>query len=59
MIGLKKEIEDYVGDWHRDNESKKYAFDLGKFIFSFIELLIKSGVYEMYVNKIEKELKNN
>ena len=22
---LKKEIEDYVGDWHWDNESKKYA----------------------------------
>lgn len=36
---LKKEIEEYVDDWHWDEDSKKYAFEMGKFLFAFIDYL--------------------
>ena len=36
---LKKEIEAYVGGWYWDDSSRKYAFELGKFLFSFINYL--------------------
>ena len=51
---LKKEIEEYVVDWHWDNESKKYAFDLGKFLFSFIEYIDDSNLSER-VKKVHKD----
>ncbi len=37
--GLKKAIEEYVADWHWDEDSEKYAFEMGKFLFSFIDYL--------------------
>ena len=36
---FKKEIEEYVDDWHWDEESEKYAFELGKFLFSFMDFI--------------------
>jgi hypothetical protein len=38
---LKEEIEEYINDWHWDKKSKKYAFELGKFLFSFISVNLK------------------
>lgn len=35
----KKEIEEYIEDWHWDFESKRYAFEMGKFLFSFMNYL--------------------
>lgn len=46
MNRLKKEIEDYVIDWHWDKKSKKYAFDLGKLLFSFIAYIDDSNLSE-------------
>ena len=51
---LKKEIEEYVVDWHWDNESKQYAFDLGKFLFSFIEYIDDSNLSER-VKRVHKD----
>jgi len=39
MKGLKVEIEEYIIDWHWDDESKIYAFEMGKFLFSFMNYL--------------------
>jgi len=36
---LKKEIEEYVSDWHWDETSEKYAFEMGTFLFSFMDYL--------------------
>ena len=36
---LKEEIKEYVDDWHWDENSEKYAFEIGKFLFSFIDFL--------------------
>ena len=36
---LKREIEEYVDDWHWDEESEKCAFELGKFLFSFMDFI--------------------
>jgi len=36
---IKKEIEEYINDWHWDEESEKYAFEIGKFLFSFMNYL--------------------
>lgn len=37
--GLKEIIEKYVADWHWNEDSKKYAYEMGKFLFSFINYL--------------------
>ncbi len=44
--GLKKEIEDYVDNWHWDENSKKYAFEMGKFLFSFMDYLDDQNMSE-------------
>jgi hypothetical protein len=36
---LREEIEEYVDDWHWDEQSEKYAFEMGKFLFSFMDYL--------------------
>lgn len=38
-MSLKNEIEGYIADWHWDEPSKAYAFELGKFLFSFLDYL--------------------
>ena len=37
--GFKEKIEEYVDDWHWDEDSEKYAFEMGKFLFSFMDYL--------------------
>jgi hypothetical protein len=34
---LTKEIEEYVSDWHWDENSAKYAFEMGTFLYSFMD----------------------
>lgn len=36
---LKVDIKDYVDGWYWDDDSKKYAYEMGKFLFSFIDYL--------------------
>ena len=45
---LKDEIEEYIIDWHWhwDKKSKKYAFNLGKFLFAFIDYINDSNLSE-------------
>jgi len=43
---LRIEIEDYVDDWQWDEESKKYAFDMGKFLYSFMDYLDDQNLSE-------------
>ena len=38
-IKLKEEIEEYIEDWHWDDGSKKIAYDMGKFMFAFMDYL--------------------
>ncbi|MEM6265288.1 MAG: hypothetical protein AAGI38_22495 [Bacteroidota bacterium] len=37
--GLKGEIEVFIDGWHWDEPSEQLAFELGKFLFSFISYL--------------------
>jgi hypothetical protein len=43
---LKKEIKEYVDDWHWDENSKQYAFEMGKFLFSFMDYLVDQKLTE-------------
>jgi hypothetical protein len=43
---FKKEIEEYVDDWHWDEDSEKYAFEMGKFLFSFMDYLDDQNLSE-------------
>ena len=43
---FKKDIEEYADDWHWDKESKKYVFNLVKFIFSFIDFIDSENISE-------------
>ena len=36
---LVKQIEEYIEDWHWDKKSKKYAFEMGKFLFRFMDYI--------------------
>ena len=36
---LKETIKDYVSDWHWDEKSEQYAYEMGKFLFSFLDYL--------------------
>ena len=47
----KKEIEEYIEDWHWDFESKRHAFEMGKFLFSFMNYLVGQ--------KLSKKTKKN
>lgn len=44
MNKLKQEIEEYVDDWHFDEETKIFAYEMGKFLFSFIDFLKEKGL---------------
>jgi hypothetical protein len=52
---LKTEIEEYVLDWHWDEESKEYAFEMGKFLFSFMDYLEDQNL----ASKTKKNHKDN
>ena len=51
---LKKQIEEYVVDWRWDKKSNK-AFELGKFLFSFMEYIDDLNLSE----KVKRVHKNN
>ena len=53
--GLKEEIKKYVDDWHWDENSKKYAYDMGKFLFSFMSYLTDQNLSE----KTKRNHRNN
>lgn len=36
---IKKELENYISDWHWDTITYTFAFELGKFLFGFIKYL--------------------
>lgn len=43
---LRIEIEEYVDDWHWDENSEKYAFEMGKFLYSFMYYLDDQNLSE-------------
>ncbi len=47
---LKEEIVVYIEDWHWDAKSKKKAFDLGKFLFAFIDYIDDMNITERTKN---------
>ena len=36
---LTEKIKEYIDDWHWDENSEKYAFEMGIFLFSFMDYL--------------------
>lgn len=36
---LKQKIEEYISDWYWGEEVKEYPFELGKFLFSFMDYI--------------------
>lgn len=48
---LKEEIEAFVQDWHWDEKSRVYAFEMGKFLFSFMDYLKDKGLSERVLNR--------
>mgnify|MGYP000380308074 CR=1 FL=1 len=53
--GLKERIKKYVDDWHWDENSEKYAYDIGKFLFSFMDYLADQNLSE----KTKRNHRNN
>lgn len=45
----KQEIEDFIEDWYWDKKSHKFAQDLCKFLFQFIDHLYEKGLSEKTV----------
>ncbi|WP_419655491.1 uncharacterized protein Dvar_45750 [Desulfosarcina variabilis str. Montpellier] len=48
---IKQEIENFIIDWHWDNISHKFAYELCEFLFGFIDELEKQGLSEKTINK--------
>ncbi len=53
---LKKEIEDFIDDWHYDEASYKYAFDMGKFLVGFTRYLDTLNMSERTRRKHDNNL---
>ena len=53
---LKKQIDDFVNDWHWDEDSKIYAFESGKFLFSFLRYLESKNLSERTIKKHENNI---
>lgn len=51
----KYEIQEYIGDWHFDAKSHKFATELGAFLFTFIDYLDQS---DMSIPTFRKHLGN-
>ena len=47
--GDKREIEDFIEDWYDDEKSHKFAQDLCKYLFQFIDHLYEQGLSEKTV----------
>ena len=39
MEARKYEIENYIGDWHWNAQSHTLAFEMGTFLYSFMDYL--------------------
>ena len=48
---LKKEIEEFADDWHWDEKSEHYAFEMAKFLFSFMDFLKDQNLSERTLKK--------
>lgn len=46
-----QEIENFIGDWYWDDQSHKFAQDLCRFLFQFIDHLTESGLTKKTVRK--------
>jgi hypothetical protein len=53
---IKKEIEALIDDWHYDDESYKYAFDMGKFLLGFTRYLDTLNMSERTRRKHDSNL---
>lgn len=47
----KQELEDFIEDWHWDEQSHKFAQDMGEYLFRFIDHLYEQGLTEKTVRK--------
>ena len=47
----KQEIEDFIEDWYCDEKSHKFAQDLCKYLFKFIDHLYEKGFSEKTIQK--------
>jgi hypothetical protein len=46
-----QELEDFIQDWHWDEKSHKFAQELGRYLFQFIDHLAQQGLSEQTVRK--------
>ncbi|MFH1117873.1 MAG: hypothetical protein V1792_28465 [Pseudomonadota bacterium] len=46
-----KELEDYIEDWYYGEEMHRYALDLGKYLFQFMDYLRAEGLSERTTSK--------
>lgn len=47
----KEEIDNYIMDWHWDEKSYKFAFELAEYLFAFLDDVEKSGASERTFKK--------
>ncbi|MBD3266350.1 hypothetical protein GF373_06735 [bacterium] len=46
-----QEIEEFITDWYYDDKSHKYAWDLCKYLFAFIDSLEQQGLKDKTIRK--------
>ena len=47
----KQELEGFIEDWHWDEQSHKFAQELGAYLFQFVDHLYEQGLTEKTVRK--------
>ena len=45
------ELKEFIMDWHYDKQSHRYAQDLGRYVFEFIDHLYEQGLTDKTVRK--------
>jgi hypothetical protein len=56
LVKLKEQIKDFVSDWHWDEKSEIYAFESGKFLFSFMRFLESKNLSERTIKSHEDNI---
>ncbi len=51
MNPRKYQIEKFIGDWHWDEKSHAFAFEMGAFLFGFMDFMLESGLSDKTINK--------
>mgnify|MGYP006288419583 FL=1 len=46
-----EEIERYIQDWYWSDQSHKFAYDFGEYLFGFMDYLEESGLSERTIKK--------